>query len=315
MDEILKEYQKCGTEKRLSMVSDWAQRRERQGIPLLIFALGDPEWRVRKAASAALLQFERDLELIECLVEELKNEENAGARNAAVEVLIGLGSFSVYPLMSIFRDVDSDIKKFIIDILGDINDRRANTFLIKALDDENENVCLAAIEALGKMRIIQSVPNLIHLLNNSSPLITFTVVRSLEMIGDSRALDPLISMMNKKGLERVILETLGSFGDLRALNPILSALHVGGKSIKNCAIRSLLSLSSKIPKHQEVSIAARLREIYSQNLGGHLIEVLGGSDAKVKSGAIKIFGWVSDINAVKELVPFLEGKENLKMKS
>jgi len=307
MKDILKEYQESEIEKRLEIINEWKQRRERHAIPWLIYALGDSEWRVRKAASSALLQFERDVELVEALIGALKDEDNAGSRNAAVEVLTQFGQFSVFPLMSIFRDVDHDIKKFILDILGDISDPRATHFLIKALDDVNENVCLAAVEALGKLKDNQAVPNLISLLDSSNPLLNFTIVRTLEMIGDSRALDPLVSLMNKKGLERVVLETLGSFGDLRALNPILSSLQNGAKSVKTCAVRSLLNLSRKIPKHQEILITGRLREIYSQGLGHFLMEALEEPDLRIKSGAIKIFGWVREIKAVKKLIPLLEG--------
>jgi len=305
MDEALNQYLKSDIEKRLILIDEWGQKKECKLIPCLIYALGDSDWRARKSATSALGQFEKDDKLIEGLVEALKNKENAGCRNAAVEILIQLGKFSVYPLMSVFREMDHNVKKFIIDILGEIGDRRSTQFLIKVLKEKNENVRLAGVEALGKLKDVQVVPYFLKLLDDKSSLFNFTIIKSLEMIGDPRAIDMLISLMNRKGLERITIETLGSFGDLRSLNPILSVLQVERKFIRNSAIRSLLDLSSGMTMHKEILIRERLREIYSQGLGLYLMSALDDPDPKVKCGAIRIFGWVCDTNAVKKLIPML----------
>ena len=73
-------------------------------------------------------------------------------RNSAVEALERLGRLAV-PVLSLHMDDDDhDVRKFVVDILGNVGDAAAVPLLIKALDDPDPNVSAAAAENLGQDR-------------------------------------------------------------------------------------------------------------------------------------------------------------------
>ena len=59
--------------------------------PLLLAALGDDDWRVRKEAVQVVHRRAVELDLIESLVQSICQGENVGLRNAALDVLEALG--------------------------------------------------------------------------------------------------------------------------------------------------------------------------------------------------------------------------------
>ena len=113
------------TEIRRRAVERLGELRTEECIEPLLKALGDEDWRVRKTAVPALLNFEHNDKIFIGLISSLRSEDNAGLRNAAVEVLTKLGALSVPFLIDAFKDDDRDVRKFVADILGDINDKRA----------------------------------------------------------------------------------------------------------------------------------------------------------------------------------------------
>ena len=149
--------------------SDAEERREaavdlgrtgREAIPLLLRTLSDADWRVRKTAVEALIALGGD-DVIQGLIQCLSAHDNAGARNSAIEALVHLGGGAVDALLSVLETPDVDVRKFIVDILGDIGDTRAVPALIGKLDDPDENIRVAAAESLGKIRDRRAVEPLI----------------------------------------------------------------------------------------------------------------------------------------------------------
>src|SRR5512147_1587440 len=125
-------------------------RAGRGAVPLLLRALGDTDWRVRKTAVEGLVAF-GGADVTAGLVHRLSAEDNAGARNSAIEALVLLGSASVEPLLPLLAVHDPDVRKFAVDVLGDIRDSRVVPDLVARLGDPDENVRVAAAEALGKI--------------------------------------------------------------------------------------------------------------------------------------------------------------------
>jgi len=295
-------------EERLAAVRALRRSNERQAAEGLISALGDSEWRVRKTAVEGLLALPESPELISSLIRCLDNEENAGVRNAATEVLIQLNRRALPGLMGMINQVNSEVKKFIIDILGEIADARATPVLLVALRDENENVQVSAIEALGKVRDERSIDPMIELLKRENHLLAFAAVKALERIGNPRAVEPLIKALGKPILQRVALEALGKMGDMRALNFLLSSLQSGPKKVRDSALRALMTLLEGQPETSSISIVRRLRESYSKDLFGYFIEALSDSNQQVKRGAIRVLGWLGEVKSIPALLPLLGGE-------
>ena len=98
----------------------------------------------------------------------------AGLRNAAVDMLVRMGSEAVPSLLTHADSTDHDVRKFIVDILGEIGDRRAIPVLLSALADADGNVRAAAAENLGKLQAVEAVPALLDAIVITSYRIHYT---------------------------------------------------------------------------------------------------------------------------------------------
>jgi HEAT repeat protein len=117
---------------------------------LLLRALGDADWRVRKEASAVAASVEGRDDVVRALRSALDDKVNIGLRNAAVEALIALGADAVVPAVDALRALDADGRKLAVEVLGGIPDPRGTHALAAALGDPDLNVRCAAAEALGR---------------------------------------------------------------------------------------------------------------------------------------------------------------------
>src|SRR5512135_1017360 len=128
-----------------------AGRKDPACIPLLLNAMQDVSWRVRKTAVEILFQDYAVEEYIDGLIQLLHIEDNAGARNSAIEALIRLGRKASVYLIEAFKTPNKDVRKFIIDVLGELMDNRSLGLMLEAIRDEDENVRATAVEQLGKV--------------------------------------------------------------------------------------------------------------------------------------------------------------------
>jgi HEAT repeat protein len=117
---------------------------------LLLKALGDQDWRVRKEAAAAAARIERRDEVVAALVAALDEHEDIGLRNAAVEALVGIGRDALEPTIEAFSRMDADGRKLAVEVLSGIPSKRAIAALCGALGDEDSNVRATAAEGLSR---------------------------------------------------------------------------------------------------------------------------------------------------------------------
>jgi len=87
-------------------------------------AMGDTSWRVRKEAAEVFLQIRNAASLAGEIIELLHSQDNAGLRNTAAEILIRFGRQGVQSLLDELHCKDHDVRKFILDILGEIGDEQ-----------------------------------------------------------------------------------------------------------------------------------------------------------------------------------------------
>ncbi|GAG35765.1 unnamed protein product, partial [marine sediment metagenome] len=75
----------------------------------------------------------------------------------AIEALGKIGEPALEPLIQALKDEDSQTRRWVVRVLGEIGDKRAVEPLIAALKDEDERVCCSAAEALGNFADIKAV--------------------------------------------------------------------------------------------------------------------------------------------------------------
>src|SRR5512143_2655040 len=137
LDELGRKLESSDTEERREAAVELG-RGGAEVVPLLFRSLEDRDWRVRKTAVEALVLI-RGERVIKGLLRALNAPDNAGARNSAIEALVRIGGPAVDALIPLVETPDPDVRKFVVDILGDIRDARAVPVLIGRLDDDDEH--------------------------------------------------------------------------------------------------------------------------------------------------------------------------------
>ncbi len=177
--------------------------------------------------SISYLLIFNDTPLIPFKLAPLISSKDISIRNFVGEILVKKGECSVKPLLDYIDSVNDDAKKFIIDMLGLIGGITASSKIIKILNtNENENIILACIEALGNIKAEVSIPNLISLYA-ANDLYKPTIVEALGKIGSAEALSFILSRYEEEDeLTRfAIIETTGLIGDEEAFFFLLAELN------------------------------------------------------------------------------------------
>jgi len=109
--------------------------------------------------------------------------------------------------------------------------------LISALKDKDPMVRGDAAEALGKIGDSRAVEPLIEVLND---IVEFIAIESLRKIGEP-AVEPLIkALKNKDTLIRSgAVRALGEIRDKRAIEPLTEALKYGDMFVRSAAVGAL----------------------------------------------------------------------------
>ena len=284
-------------------------RAERGAIPLLLRALGDPDWRVRKTAVEGLIAFGGD-DVTNGLVQRLSAEDNAGARNSAIEALSQIGAAAVGPLLPLLDSEDPDVRKFAVDVLGDIRDVRAVPGLLEKLNDADENVRVAAAESLGKLRDRRAVDALIGCLSSRDQgWLDYAAAEALGEIGDERALQPLIAALGRSSLREPVLEALGKIGNVNTLPPLISGLADPLRIVREASVAALVTVFRKSVPADRGKIVAAVRDGIADRTMPFLEELIDTCGGEQQKSAVVVLGWTGRPAAVPKLLSLLRDEE------
>lgn len=210
--------------------------------PLLV-AVGDESWSVRQDAVEALTGFPSE-SLLPVLESALREDADAGLRNASMEIYVRLGSTAAQPLMALLGDPDEEIRIFAAVMLGSLEDAQAAPALINALADPDVNVRHAAAASLGQMKAPEAVPRLIEALR-SEPWLQYPAIHALGEIGDPRAAPALLELLDDAFLRAPALEALGLVAQREALPRIVVHLLDPDPALRNAAIRAVVEIEQR----------------------------------------------------------------------
>ncbi|OGW62633.1 MAG: hypothetical protein A2V83_10165 [Nitrospirae bacterium RBG_16_64_22] len=273
---------------------------DRSGMEILLRGLHDLEWRVRKTAVDVICQRAGE-DVVKDLAAILESEENAGARNSAVEALVRIGPASVPILLDRLPRSEGDVRKFIVDILGDIRDRRAADGLVSLLKDADENVRYSAIEALGRLGDPSVAPALIEILGSGNVWLAYPAAEALGHLGDARAVEPLIAALGERILREAGFRALGRLGDARAFPSLIEGLWDGNASIRHAALKALSGLADLVDlKKGVLSLSVEARD----RAGESLIRILA-EDSEARQPALRMLLVLREPRAIEALVSLL----------
>ncbi|MSM41306.1 MAG: HEAT repeat domain-containing protein [Geobacter sp.] len=271
-------------------------------------ALGDESWRIRKEALNVLFSWSFTEQIIEDLVGLLRASDNAGQRNSASEALEKLGVQTLPVLCRHLSDNDPDVRKFIIDILGNIGSPDAVPLLIPALRDPDSNVATAAAENLGKIGDERAVEELVKVLDSSDIPLCYTVLEALGCIGRPVPLATITPLADEVLLKKPVIDCIGIVGDVEAIPLLMEGLREKARHVRAAAANAIIRIREDLP----AGVAADRVDPYLREMGGtpfaaEFILSLSDTERFLTEPMVKILGLMGDPRAVPVL---LEGCRN-----
>jgi len=258
-------------------------------LPAFFESLGDESWRVRKEAVQLFLSSPRAIEFVDDIVGFLHSEENAGLRNAAVEILVHLGRTSVPPLLREISSSDPDVRKFALDILGEIRDDTSLGSILKALQDPDLNVRASAAENLGKLGIADAVPDLLDAMSEEDLWFRFTILEALGQIGAEIPTERLHPYFEDKLLRKALFDCLGKVGGADSLNSLVDGLSDDMRNVREAAVTAILGLVARFP-----ALAGEIPRLAGTPAAESVVELLSASNPVLRSASLKLLGLIGD---------------------
>jgi HEAT repeat protein len=239
--------------------------------PLLLRALGDADWRVRKEASELASELSPRRAVLSCLVRALGERDNVGLRNAVVEALVQVGSDAVAPVAEALAELDADGRKLAAEVLAGIADEAAIVVLTRALADPDLNVQAAAAEGLGSageaghFAKTLAVTALTAALASRETLVKLAALDALTHLDAEVPWSVLESFVSDPVLRRYAVAAAARADDLHATRAVLDALDDPQRTI---AREAVVALGERV-----------LRESDGSALRGRLSDQLLGRDS------------------------------------
>jgi len=257
-------------------------------MELFVISLGDPDWRVRKAAVETFSQLDLPVTYISDLIGCLYHPENAGLRNSAIEILIGLGAQAVAGLQGEMSKPDVEVRKFVIDILGEIGDPRCATELINFLTDADINVRYAVVETLGKLKISAAVDPLLEMMSDPDPGLKFTILQSLSQIGGAIPTKRLFMFLEDRFLRKALFDCFAKVGGPEVIPPLVQGLSDPMRQAREAALCAVDALRTK----EICAIKEALAATDIDQIATYLEQTLSDDKSQLKEAALALYGVV-----------------------
>lgn len=269
-------------------------------VGLLVKAMKDSSWRVRKTALDILIEDYPIEAYISEIIGLLYLEDNAGARNSAIEALTRLHKKATPYLIEAFGTENDDVRKFIIDVIGMFRDKRALSLMLKALNDEDPNVSASAVEHLGTIGDPSVVDALVGILEEGDLWTAFPAADALGRIGDRKALPALAGALSKKTLREPAIKAIARLAGKEDIRYIVPFLEDPSKVVREEAIKAMETLYHR--GVEEDALIAELRERFGEKAVDMLAEHTKSSKPEVRVSAILMMGLLKDRRALDPLL-------------
>lgn len=238
-------------------------------VALLVRALGDADWRVRKEAVLTAVALAPSEDVRTALVDLLRPGDNVGARNSAVEALAGYGIHAISALASVLSELDADGKKLVVDVLARCTRPEGLPLLKTLLRDADVNVRGAAVEAvaaIGEACAEEAILILDSCLDSADTFVRLAALSGLNRLSAEMPWARLEPLAHDAILLPAVLTAAGRSGAAEAVPVVLAALESAHGRTFAQVIESMVRLGHSSPVAREalvqgaVGVSARVRE-------------------------------------------------------
>jgi HEAT repeat protein len=251
-----------------------------QAIPYLKVTLKDEDSKIRKNTA----------ETLEKIGWHPSTEEEKAyflLANQVWDDLAKMGSSGTDLLIIAVQDNNDDIRMKALQALGKTGDPRGVPPIVAALKDENPDIRFESAAALKVIGNEDAVKPLIDALEDESAKVREEAADSLAVIG-SPAVEPLIALLaeGRKNSRQSAARALGTIGDTKSIEPLIAALN---------------DEDWKVVKASALSLG----KIGAVSALDPIIALLEEKDPNIREGAAEALGKIGDKRAVPSLIDAL----------
>ncbi|HEX5661759.1 MAG TPA: HEAT repeat domain-containing protein [Polyangiales bacterium] len=268
---------------------------------LLMSALGDSDWRVRKEAAQVALRRAHELGLMEPLVRALCQGDNVGLRNAALDVLEELGEQAAPALIAALPNAPEQARKFVIEALGEAGGPLVIYELKQAAWSEDVNLAGEAIEALARIGGAEAESVIRSRLHAGDPFLRLAALEALNRLEANIAWEELQPLLDDRILRRVAVAALGRTGRAEALDPLFAALEDPALHTVGSAAAALAKFTRPYNPLRERT----LQRLQKLNLRARtsLAALLGGAgEVELRRAAAELLAYAKDTTALGQII-------------
>lgn len=207
----------------------------------IIQEIAGKDWWERKRLIELLLG-RPEAEYIHVLETGVRNHENANVRNAAMEIYESLGRRGLPSIITLVRDPDHEVRLFAVNMLHQTELPESLPVLMDALNDEDVNVRIAAVEALGRIGDSTAIAALQKLLSDE-PWVAMAAVAAIGEIGGDEAVEALSECLGNEQLEEIALEVLRRSGTSSAIGML--ADHFESSADPDTTLRAIINIAER----------------------------------------------------------------------
>jgi HEAT repeat protein len=281
----------------------------REAAELLLCALGDDDWRVRKEGTLVAPSLTHRYEVVASLVAALEDTVNIGLRNAAVEALVAIGPDAVGATIDAMNRLDADARKLGAEVLAGVPDIRGTAALVRALQDEDANVRVASAEALGRAGLAgeesraMATDALVEVLAASDTFLKVAVLDSLARLETRLPWTLFAPYVHDPLLRRYAIAAAAGSREAPAVRTLAQAVGDASPTIAREALMSLGDIIASDADDAELLDGARTA-LESTEAARTFARraVADGEDTRGRGGALLVLGLLGAAEDVAALV-------------
>jgi HEAT repeat protein len=280
------------------------------GVAPLLGLLGERSWAVRRAVVAALARI--GMPAVDPLCALLEHERGDEARLAAAVDALSQSSGAVEPAVSAMAE-RSGVAAVICDavqVLGRRKSSGAVPLLAKLSAHADDNVAVAAVEALGRVGGATAIEPLIGAVRTRNFFRTFPAIEVLGSSGDPRAIAPLADLLSEPIYAAEAAAALGRTAQLAAVAPLAALLAASGSSLVPQTVRALAELRDRYAaRFVDVAplVDAFRKSVSAEAATTRLLPAMDAASAEDQIAFACVLGWLPDPRVVPKLVALLDG--------
>lgn len=272
----------------------------------LAAALKDTNQGVRDAATRSLCTIGG--EDTARLVAEYITDGSIVTRNIAGALLVSLGVISVPAILPYLQDVDQDVRKFAVDLLGLIKSQETVGAILPLLNDKDPNVIVSAVETFGNIGNRKIIPELLTVYRTCD-YARIMVVEALGKLGDA-SVSPFLAEVFQQTVSDAKADPLLIFAVIEALSALgkkeaFSVLYSHVNSVKGKLKHALLASMIQIAERHGIPIETTPQLEYD------LLDLLHDDDLKFRECAIKILSVYEGSAVTRAFIRLLGSSESI----